>query len=235
MDGPPNNPGHRLAPVSPITTGRPRPDGEVALDSKTRIRNSRSRQRAETRERIFEAALREFRRVGFAAAQIDRIAKNAGIARGTFYFHFPTKDDVMLELARRINRRLSRRMALAVETNPSLHGFLTQLADLMIDEFGRVSDVGLNAELIALYVRRPTDLRDAIHSVPSVNSELVEHFRRISDGRTFPTATSPEQLAKVVLSSLFGILARVPREEGARDACQALIDLLIVGLEARDP
>ena len=62
---------------------------------------SRAQQCRETRDRIYECALAEFRRVGFAKGQIDRIVEAAGVARGTFYFHFPTKDHVLLEIRRR--------------------------------------------------------------------------------------------------------------------------------------
>ena len=34
---------------------------------------------------------------GFSNAQIDRIVERAGVARGTFYFHFPTKEHVLVE------------------------------------------------------------------------------------------------------------------------------------------
>ena len=57
----------------------------------------RERQRAETRERLFQAALDEFRREGVAGARIERIASAVGVVRGTFYFHFPTKDHVLHE------------------------------------------------------------------------------------------------------------------------------------------
>ena len=58
---------------------------------------NRDRQRAETRQRVYDAALAVFRRDGVAPARIDDIATTAGVSRGTFYFHFPTKDDVLLE------------------------------------------------------------------------------------------------------------------------------------------
>jgi AcrR family transcriptional regulator len=58
----------------------------------------RDRQREETHRRLYECSLHVFRRDGFADAKIDDIAKMAGVSRGTFYFHFPTKDDVLLEL-----------------------------------------------------------------------------------------------------------------------------------------
>src|SRR6185369_17839590 len=65
------------------------------------LRRLRDRQRVETRERLYEAALDEIRSVGFAAAQVDRIVAAVGVARGTFYFHFPTKADLLLEWQRR--------------------------------------------------------------------------------------------------------------------------------------
>ena len=200
------------------------------LDPKTRIRNSRSRQRADTRERIFEIALREFREVGFAGAQIDRIAKKAGIARGTFYFHFPTKDDVMLELARRINRRGASRLTLLAKDDPSLEEFLHAMVDILIDEFGLVSDAGLNSELLSLYLRRPYDLADPNYNAPAINDELVGHLRGVAEREGIHSPGDPEQLALVIMSSLFGILARVPRGSGVREACHSLIDLLLKGL-----
>lgn len=210
------------------------PTQPASLDPKTRIRNSRSRQRADTKERIFETALREFREVGFAGAQIDRIAKKAGIARGTFYFHFPTKDDVLLELARRINRRGAGRLTLLAEGDPSLHEFLHGMVDILIDEFGLVSDVGLNAELLSLYIRRPYDLSDPNHTAPAINDELICHLRNVTAREGIRSPMSPEQLALVIMSSLFGILARVPRGSGVREACHSLIDLLEKGLQQGD-
>jgi AcrR family transcriptional regulator len=58
----------------------------------------RDRQREETHKRLYECSLTVFRRDGFTDAKIDDIAKMAGVSRGTFYFHFPTKDDVLLEM-----------------------------------------------------------------------------------------------------------------------------------------
>ncbi len=59
----------------------------------------RDRQREETRRRLFEAALEVFRRDGFHGCRIDDIARRAEVSRAAFYFHFPSKDDVLLEFA----------------------------------------------------------------------------------------------------------------------------------------
>ena len=51
-----------------------------------------------TRTLLFEAAIAEFRRAGFSRASVARIAREAGVSRPSFYFHFPTKEHVLLEL-----------------------------------------------------------------------------------------------------------------------------------------
>ncbi len=60
----------------------------------------RDKQREETRRRIFRAALVIFRRDTVVGCRIDDIAAKAEVSRGAFYFHFPTKDDVLIELLR---------------------------------------------------------------------------------------------------------------------------------------
>src|SRR5262245_14170328 len=59
--------------------------------------SSREQQREETRRRLYASALAIFRRDGVVAARTEDIAKAAGVSRGSFYFHFPTKEHVLLE------------------------------------------------------------------------------------------------------------------------------------------
>ena len=49
---------------------------------------------AATRQRILDAAQREVYKNGFAATSVDRIQRAADISRGTFFYHFPGKDDL---------------------------------------------------------------------------------------------------------------------------------------------
>ena len=60
--------------------------------------SSRETRRLQTRQRILGAAIAEFKRSGMAAADVGAIVAAAGVAHGTFYFHFPTKEHVLLEL-----------------------------------------------------------------------------------------------------------------------------------------
>ncbi len=50
------------------------------------------------RERILAAAERIFARHGFFAARVSEIAKEAGVADGTIYLYFKSKDDLLISL-----------------------------------------------------------------------------------------------------------------------------------------
>lgn len=52
---------------------------------------SRTEQKAQTRQRIVEAAGRGFRRSGYGGIGVDGLAKEAGVTSGAFYVHFESK------------------------------------------------------------------------------------------------------------------------------------------------
>lgn len=70
----------------------------------------------ERREQLLGAALRAFCRRGYHGAQVQDILDEAGIARGTFYLHFDSKQDVFAELIDRMFRLL---MEVAPEGGPA--------------------------------------------------------------------------------------------------------------------
>jgi AcrR family transcriptional regulator len=52
----------------------------------------------ETRARILDAAVRRFAVVGYDAASVDDICTEAGVSKGAFYHHYPTKQAIFLAL-----------------------------------------------------------------------------------------------------------------------------------------
>jgi AcrR family transcriptional regulator len=55
----------------------------------------------ETRTRILDAALEVFARYGYDGAGVAEICRRAGVTKGGFYHHFPSKQDVFLEMLER--------------------------------------------------------------------------------------------------------------------------------------
>lgn len=56
----------------------------------------RERKKAKTRAAIQEQALRLFRRHGYAATTVEKIAEAADVSQSTFFRYFPTKEDLLL-------------------------------------------------------------------------------------------------------------------------------------------
>lgn len=51
-----------------------------------------------TRKKLFDISLKLFGKYGFDNVTIDDITKEAGVSKGSFYFHFKTKESVIIEL-----------------------------------------------------------------------------------------------------------------------------------------
>lgn len=56
--------------------------------------------RQATRQRLYEAAVTLIAEQGFSATTVDEIAERAGVAKGTVYYNFASKNDLFEELLR---------------------------------------------------------------------------------------------------------------------------------------
>ena|SRR5690242_10975161 len=70
-------------------------------------RGRRQRQKHLRQRRILGAARRLFDRKGFAATAMEQVADKAGLAVGTLYNYFPSKNDLLLAILRRETQRLT--------------------------------------------------------------------------------------------------------------------------------
>ena len=92
---------------------------ESSLSSRPKARAAQGRKRAggDKRERILDAAVKVFAAEGFYNAKVSQIAQAAGVADGTIYLYFKSKDDLLIQLfedrMERVNETL--RGALASE------------------------------------------------------------------------------------------------------------------------
>jgi AcrR family transcriptional regulator len=64
----------------------------------------------ETRRRLLDAAERVFGELGFYDASIVKVTEAAGVAQGTFYLYFSSKQEIFEELVRDLNARVRHAM-----------------------------------------------------------------------------------------------------------------------------
>ena len=163
----------------------------------------RDAQRQQTRERVYAAALSEFKRTGMAAADVADIAAAAGVARGTFYFHYPTKEHVLAELERHEEARLVAQLSkflTELEARPG-QGFLpAALAEVvrLLTAMERRVGKALFREMLGLHFssRRPDVLPGSDkwteYPIMTVVVEAVERARERGevhpDASALPTA-----------------------------------------------
>lgn len=197
--------------------------------------SQREKKRSDTRERIFEAAVEEFAREGFANAQIPRIAAQAGVVRGTFYFHFASKEHVLIELAERDHERISGELATLRDNDTPLPDVLTRLLDCMTPDSDAEPEANLRRDVLALYMREAhaknaDELGDPEQSNPVLN-ELTHHISEAIARGQVRDDVEPERLAAAVLTSIFGlVVARKGTASDNRPELELLIELLLHGM-----
>jgi TetR/AcrR family transcriptional repressor of uid operon len=188
----------------------------------------RTRQRLATRDRVFNAALREFRRAGVAAAQIEDIVRAADVARGTFYLHFPTKDHVLMELLRRRQTAIADRLRTSRSVAPRT--FLRRAVDLMVED-AMGHDVALWHELFAVIARHATEMRSEASALVEVMTGFFAAAQRRGEVRDDVT---PFDLTAVFLPGVYGLL-QMKREDPLaelRAALHRVVDIFVRGITA---
>ena len=92
------------------------------------------------RDRILSAAERVFAKRGFFAARVSEIAKDAGVADGTIYLYFKSKDDLLISLfesrMEQVNTALREAIANVPASKPAaqLRAFIHAYLKLVHDE-----------------------------------------------------------------------------------------------------
>lgn len=161
---------------------------------------ARERQRQETRARLYEASLAEFARVGFDRASVAEIARVADVSRPSFYFHFPTKEHVLLELQWRKELEVVER----IRGCSSLREMLLRLPDAFVDSLDSLEGE-TTRDMLRIYSRRRPDLPLDDQPFP-VAQEVIRHFVEGEARGELREGLEPETAAVLCLASVFGYL-----------------------------
>jgi AcrR family transcriptional regulator len=106
--------------------------------------------REATRRRIMHVAASEFARLGFDQANINVIAEQAGIGKGTIYLYFENKRDLFLAML----RHSAQRHLIAIRAALAPDGTLQQRLERLFLAFAHLAEEesdSFNVHLSALY------------------------------------------------------------------------------------
>ncbi len=162
---------------------------------------SREVQRRQTRRRVYDAALDVFRRDGVAAAKIGDIADLANVSRGTFYFHFPTKDDVLIQLLREREDRIVDLLDNMAEDTPFAE-VLIGVAKVISDSWR--DDPRLLAEVGTVALRITAGGLDEMSDMHPASGALVPRFESAAKRGEISGLIPPDLMTNFFLINVFG-------------------------------
>ena len=188
--------------------------------------------RGDKRDRLLAAATRVFARHGFFGAQVADVAKAAGVAAGTVYLYFRSKDDLLVSIFERTMASAieEARGALAGITDPEDR--LRLIAKLHLARLGADRDL---AVVFQVELRQTTKFM-AQFSTTGLRDYLGLIRDAISDGQRqgrFRSDVSPTLTAKMMFGALDEMATNWILSERRYDlasTADAVVDVFVGGL-----
>lgn len=197
-------------------------------------RLTREQARAQTVEKLIEAAGRVVAREGFGAASVDDIAAEAGYSRGAFYSNFPSKGAILLELLRRHMEAEIAEIHALVETAESPSALSARLG-VWAKTFHADADWALLSAELQLLAARNADFAEPYEKFQAKHrAALADLLRRVfaKIGARLPMRA--DDLAAILKALTQGLALRnAARSRGGRDDSSRLLRILLSALSAK--
>jgi AcrR family transcriptional regulator len=190
----------------------------------------RFEQRKATRAKLIEAALDLFSASGYEHATVDDISQAAGYSKGAYYFHFSTKDDILLELLRMWTEERGATLAGADESASTRDGVKESLAGFFSYE-ASPRWPGLLLEFWAQGIRNAEVGKRLNEAYASWRRQLADMFDIA--GKAGVITASPQDAAAITLAAHdgFAVQSAIGSPGGAAMTAQDLAESLLQPLE----
>jgi AcrR family transcriptional regulator len=180
----------------------------------------------DTRERLFSAAVRLFAAHGYADTTVDRIVREAGVAKGTFFIHFATKDAVVTELVRN-QVRVARRARDRVHAQGGTPVEALRAAVMTLGQQAAV-DRQLSRAVITANILNPALGGFAESVFGGIIAEMMDDVRAAQRARLLHAKADAETIAGTLITSYLGAALHFATAPGSKP----LLELLAPVVEA---
>jgi AcrR family transcriptional regulator len=195
----------------------------------------RQRRSAETRERLFRAALDLFAKKGFAETTVEDITDAADVGKGTFFNYFPGKDHILIAFSDMQVAKLQEAVHNMRERQEPMPAFLSSLTVRMTAEPGRSPDVIraiLQANLSNSSVRNA--MKENHKRAHGLLTQLVELGQERGEfRRDFPASELAHVFRQTVIGTL--LIWSVFGDASLPDRIHTALTVLWTGLAPRNP
>ncbi len=175
---------------------------------------------AKTREKLRQAAYQVFRDAGYEATTVDAICEAASVSKGAFYFHYPAKQDVFLDIldvwSQEIIGQVEAQFTAAVETRDTLA--VVHAALIREVNRGRVI-VPLWLDF-TVHARHDPAIREALAAFYQRGRSAVAEILR--PGVPGLSQDALDGLARTVFGAYIGVLIQEIADPAGADAVQAV-------------
>jgi TetR/AcrR family fatty acid metabolism transcriptional regulator len=169
-----------------------------------RAASARTPRGGDKRERILDAAVRVFARKGFHATRVSEVAKAAGVADGTIYLYFKSKDALLVSLFEHRVQRLLTFLETELPGAGSASEKLKRIIEVQLGLLERERDL---AEVVTVILRQSTKLMKD-HAAPKFTAYLDAIAGVIAQGQAageLRKDVSPHLAARAIFGALDGI------------------------------
>jgi AcrR family transcriptional regulator len=192
----------------------------------------------ETRTRILDVAQEAFARYGYDATGVAEICRRAGVTKGGFYHHFPSKQDVFLEMLERWLEGLDRQlqhMRSGEESVPEELLAMTEMVPAVFQEAG--GRLPLFLEFLTKAAHSPVVWQATVAPFRKYQAFFAGMIRDgMAEGSLCPV--DPDLASNLLLSFAVGLLAMGLLDPYGADwglVAQEGMDMLLNGIKAERP
>lgn len=164
-----------------------------------------------TRDKILHTAFGLFLAQGYENTPVQAIIDAVGIAKGTFYHHFKTKEEMLVTLIEGMSRRVADALA-AVVDDPSLDAVTKMLRASQVAVGQKASGIGPETLVLVKQMRSPAN-RHLAAAIDRIGSQWILPFyercirQGVAEGRF--QVRDPELAAQIFLGSVMSLKDRI--------------------------